>query len=103
FPIGRSCFLVAEEGGVVEGIVTLHNVKSVPQSRWGVTQLREIIIPIDKLKTAYPEQDALSILEQMDESSVSQMPVVSQGRVIGLVTRDNLIMLLRTRSALGVR
>ena len=49
-----------------------------------------------------PEQDALSILEQMDESSINQIPVVSGGGVIGLITRDNLIRLLRARSELGI-
>ena len=57
---------------------------------------------IDKLKVAHPDQDALSVLEQMDESSINQMPVVSEGRVIGLIVRDNLIRLLRIRSELGM-
>ena len=101
FTSGRGCFLVADEGGV-RGILTLPNIKSVPQPNWGVTQVKEIMTPVDKLKIAYPDQDALSILEQMDESSIDQMPVVSGGRVIGLVIRDNLIRLLRTRSELGI-
>jgi len=101
FPSGRGCFLVADEGGV-SGILTLHNIKSVARSSWGVTQAKEIMTPLDKLKVAYPEQDALSILEQMDESNIDLMPVASEGRVIGLITRENLIRLLRTRAELGV-
>ena len=100
FTSGHGCFLVADEGGV-RGILTLPNIKSVPQPNWGVTQVKEIMTPVDKLKVAYPDQDALSVLEQMDESSINQMPVVSEGRVIGLITHDNLIRLLRTRSELG--
>ena len=99
---GRDCFLVADEDEV-RGVLTLHNIKSVSQSSWGVTQVKEIMTPIDRLKTAYPGQDALSILEQMDESSINQMAVVSEGRIIGLITHDNLIRLLRTRSELGIR
>ena len=101
FRNGRGYFLVTDEGEV-KGILTLHNIKSVSQSNWGVTQVKEIMTPVDKLKIAYPDQDALSILEQMDESNINQMPVVSEGRVIGLITRDNLIRLLRTRSELGI-
>ncbi|GAI29142.1 unnamed protein product, partial [marine sediment metagenome] len=74
----------------------------VPQPNWGVTQVKDIMTPVDKLKMAHPDQNALSILEQMDESNTNQMPVVSEGRVIGLITRDNLIRLLRTRSELGI-
>ncbi len=101
FTSGRGCFLVADEDGV-RGILTLPNIKSVSQSNWGVTQVREIMTPVDKLKIAHPDQDALSILEQMDESSINQMPVVSEGRVIGLITRDTLIRLLRTRAELRI-
>ncbi len=101
FTSGHGCFLVADEGGV-RGILTLPNIKSVSQPNWGVTQVKEIMTPVDKLKMAHPDQDALSILEQMDESNINQMPVVSEGRVIGLITRDNLIRLLYTRSQLGI-
>jgi len=101
FPSGRGCFLVADEGGI-RGVLTLHNIKTVARSSWGVTQAKEIMTPVDKLKMAYPEQDALSILEQMDESNIDLMPVASEGRVIGLITCENLIRLLRTRAELGV-
>ena len=101
FTSGRHVFLVAEEERL-KGSVTLHNIKSVSQQNWDVTQVKEIMTPVDKLKVAYPNQDALSILEQMDESDINQMPVVSEGRVIGLVARDNLVRFLRTRSELGI-
>lgn len=101
FTSGYHFFIIADEGRL-EGILTLGNIKSVPQQRWNVTQVREIMTPVDKLKVAHPDQDALSILEQMDENDINQIPVVSGGRVIGLVARDNLIRFLRIRSELGV-
>ena len=101
FPSGRGFFMVADEGRL-KGIVALHNIKSVSQQKWEMTQVKEIMTPVDKLNVAHLDQDALSILEQMDENDINQMPVVSEGRVIGLVDRNNLIRLLRTRSELGV-
>ena len=82
------------------GVVTLQNIKAAPQHNWADTQVQDIMIPLDKLKVAHPDQDALSMLEQMEESEVNQMPVVSDGRVIGLITRDNLLRFLRIRSEL---
>jgi len=102
FITGHSCFLVAEESKLL-GILTLHNIKTVSQPDWSVTQVKEIMTPVDKLKVAHPDQDALSILEQMDESNINQMPVVSEGRVIGLIARENLIRILRIRSQLGMK
>jgi len=101
FSIGRRFFLVGGEDNL-EGIVTLGNIKSVSRQNWDVTQVKEVMTPIDKLKVAYPDQDVLSILEQMDENNINQMPVVSGGRVIGLIARENLIRFLRTHSELRV-
>lgn len=101
FPSGRRCFLVVDEGKL-EGIVTLHNIKSIPQQQWDTASVGEIMTPADKVITVSPQQDVLSILERMDAGKVDQMPVVHGGRVIGIVARDNLIHFIRTRSELGV-
>jgi CBS domain-containing protein len=101
FPAGHRLFMVGGEGRF-EGILTLNNIKSVSRQDWGVTRVKDIMTPLDKLKAAHPGQDALSILEQMNEGDVNQMPVVSEGRVIGLVIRDDLMSFLRTRSELGM-
>ncbi|MBE9482134.1 MAG: hypothetical protein IMY88_00435 [Chloroflexi bacterium] len=42
------------------------------------------------------------MLERMDENNIDLMTVVSEGKVIGLITRDNLIRVLRARSELGM-
>ena len=99
FTSGRHFFLVVDEGEL-KGILTLHNIKSVSQQNWDATQVKEIMTPVDKLKAARPDQEALSILEQMIENDINQMPVVREGRVMGLITRDNLLRFLRTRSDL---
>jgi Zn-dependent protease len=98
---GRQCFLIVDEGRL-EGVLVLHNIKSLPQPKWEVTQLREIMTPVDKLRTAHPDQNALSILEQMDESEIDLMPVVSESGVIGLITRDSLMSFLRIHSELRI-
>ncbi len=57
---------MAADEGRLQGVFTLKNIKSVPQQKWDVTPVKEIIIPIDKLKAVHPSQDALSVVEQMD-------------------------------------
>lgn len=101
FSGGRQCFLVADEDRL-EGVVALANVKSVPQPKWEVTRVGEIMTPVGKLVTIRPDQNALSVLEQMDEGEVDQVPVVGEDGVIGLVTRDSLMRFLRIHSELGI-
>jgi Zn-dependent protease/CBS domain-containing protein len=101
-PKGHHLFLVME-GERLKGILTLQNIKSVPKSKWDTTQVEKVMVPANRLKVASPDQDGLSVAEQMDESEINQMPVASEGRVIGLVTRDNLMRFLRTRAELGIK
>jgi Zn-dependent protease/predicted transcriptional regulator len=100
-PTGHHLFMVTDEGRF-KGILTLHNIKTVPQSDWDMTQVEKIMVPADQLKVASPDQDALSVMEQMDENDINQMPVANEDRVIGLITRDNLVRFLRTRAELGM-
>ena len=100
-PKGHHLFLISEEDKL-KGILTLQNIKSVPQSKWALTQVEEIMVPAERLKVASPDMDGLRVVERMDENEVNQMAVVSKGRVIGLVTRDNLLRFLRTRAELKI-
>lgn len=94
------CFLVVDEGRL-GGMVALPNIKSVPQQNWDITQVKDIVTPLGKLGVAHPDQDVLSIVQQMSESDVNQVPVVSEGRVVGLVTHDSLIRFLHTHPEFG--
>lgn len=99
-PTGRRFYLVVD-GDRLEGIMTLHNIKTVPESRWDTTPVGEAMTPREKLQIAPPEEEAMSLLERMDEGDINQVPVVSEGRVVGMVARDNLLRFIRTRSELG--
>ena len=93
--------MVTDEGEL-KGVLTLRDIKSVAQANWEVTQVGNVMTPVEKLKIARPDQDILGVLEQMSESNINQMPVVSEGRVIGLITRDNVFRFLHTRSELKI-
>jgi len=98
---GQRYFVVAE-GGKLEGIVTTRDIKRVPKKRWNSTQIGEIMTPASELKTAHAQQSAASLLEQMEELNIDQMPVLEKGVVIGIIARDTLIRLDKTRAELGM-
>jgi len=102
FPSGYTFFIVVDQGKL-SGIVTLHNIKAVAQQKWALTQVNEIMTQANQLRVASSEQDVMSLLEQMSESDINQMPVVSEGRVIGVVSRDNILRFLRAHSELGLK
>lgn len=100
-PTGRRCFAVIG-GGELLGLTTLHNVKQLPRDRWTSTTVSEIMSPVHQLKVVSPGDEVSTVLQRMDQEDVNQMPVVQDGRFLGLIARDNLLRLIRTRSELRV-
>lgn len=101
-PRGKRCFVVMDEG-LMKGMVTLRNIKSVPQGQWVFTDAEKIMTPLVKLDVARPDEDASSLMERMDELDVNQIPVVSGGRFLGLVTREGLLKVIKTRLDLRLK
>ncbi len=100
-PTGRRCFVISD-GDQLLGLVTLHNVKVLPRERWSLTKVSDIMSPVDRLKVAGPRDDVAGVLPRMDQEDVNQLPVVDNGRFLGLIARDSLLRLIRVRSELRV-
>jgi Zn-dependent protease len=98
---GRRCFPVVDEGRVW-GIVTLHHVKKVPRTRWPVTSVAQVMTPFAQVKRVHPDEDLYEVLERMTVEDVNQMPVVAEGRLLGLVARDAVLSFIRARAELGI-
>ena len=101
FTSGHRCFLVTD-GGELRGILTLQNIKSVDQKEWYAKSVGNAMTPAERLKVTRPDEEVLSVIEQMEGYGLSQMPVVSDGRITGLIDRDDVLRLLYTRSRLGI-
>jgi Zn-dependent protease/predicted transcriptional regulator len=93
------CFIVGKDDNL-EGIVTLQNVKKASREHWSATSVEDIMIPSHKLTIARPNQDALALIELMDENNINEVPVVEGEKIIGMVTRDSLNHRLRIQAEL---
>ncbi len=96
---GRRSLIVGKDGNF-EGIVTVRDVKKISQQRWGTTSVGDIMAPRDELTTAHPQQNALSLVEQMHACNTSEVPVLKGEKIIGMVARDNLDQRVRVRTEL---
>jgi Zn-dependent protease len=98
---GQRCFFVADNGNT-EGMITLHNLRSVPrEQRVGLTT-GQVMTRIDGVLRVRPEDDLWSVLQQMDEHDVNQVPVMDNGTFLGMITRERLLHDIRLRAELGV-
>jgi Zn-dependent protease/CBS domain-containing protein len=98
---GRRCFLVTENGEVA-GLLTINELKEVPKARWPFTTVDMVYRPMEQFKTIEPEVPVTEAIEAMEKEHVNQMPVVSGGRIQGIITRNNIMRFLRTRAELKV-
>ncbi|KPK71247.1 MAG: hypothetical protein AMJ84_06475 [Acidithiobacillales bacterium SM23_46] len=94
---------VVEDGGVLRGLVTLHEIKATPRQQWENTPLQSIMVPARDLVVVDPHASLQAVTETMDERSINQMPVVDGNRVIGIMTRERLLRVLRNQLELGTR
>ena len=98
---GRRCFTVVEDGRVV-GLVTPHEVKRMARIRWPESAVSEVMLPLARLRTVAPESSVADALDTMAREDVHQLPVAAEGRLQGVVTRGDVLRVLKTQQELRV-
>jgi Zn-dependent protease len=98
---GRRCFTVTE-GGRLTGLLTLHEIKAVPQERWAKVTAAEVMTPAEKVTAIESKADLLTALERMDDAGVAQMPVLADGELVGMIGREQILHYVRVRGELGM-
>ena len=94
------CFPVVDDGHVL-GVITLQHVKEIPRERWETTRVEEAMTPFDEMKAVRMDDDLHTIMQRMAEEGANEFPVVEDGKLMGVVARDNLVGFINTRSELG--
>jgi len=98
---GHRCFPVTADGRIL-GLVTLHNIRSVPRTLWPTTTLRQTMTPMDKLKSVAPGEDLSTVMAILTEADINQVLVVENGSILGTIGRDNLLAFISLRGELGI-
>lgn len=103
---GQRCHLVTTDDRLV-GMMNVQALNSVPREEWPNYSVQAVMLPRDKILWARPDEPLLGLLQRLVSADINQMPVVSneedgQGHIIGMVTRDSILRVLKTRSEIGV-
>ncbi len=86
-----------EEGDKLIGLVTLHDLRSVPRVKWGTTRVEAIMTGAEKLETLRPTDTAYNAFLKLTNNDFGRLPVIEKGKVVGLVTRNSIILLLAVK------
>ena len=97
---GRRSFVV-KQGDAVVGLLTLHRIKEVPRSDWPTITAAKAMIPAEQMKKLRPDTELWKALEEMDRDGVNQLPVMADGQIQGMLSREDVVGYLRTLRELG--
>ncbi|HVM71770.1 MAG TPA: site-2 protease family protein [Anaerolineales bacterium] len=93
--------LIVEQNGRVVGLLTLHAVKAIPRSDWPNTTAAQVMIPADNIKWVHADQEIWAAVEEMDHEGVNQLPVMKDDQILGMLSRDDVIGMMRNLNELG--
>jgi len=96
---GRS--FVVEDAGEPVGFLTIHQVREVPREQWDRTTTRERMMPLSKTHSIPPDEGMMEAMKEMDSDGVNQLPVMLEGQMLGLLSRESIITYLRNAQELG--
>ena len=94
----RANFLVTRNKKFV-GIVTIAKLKEIPKEDWPKTPITNIIVK--GIRAARPGEDAFSALVKMLEQNLEIIPVVKDGKLVGLIDKQTLANVVKLKSELS--
>jgi len=84
------------------GMVSLDQVKAVSKELWTFKQVRDIMTPIEQVPFLKPTDDATEAFRLMVSHDMGRMMVIEGGRLVGMVSRRDLLDLFKIKSDLGI-
>ena len=99
---GERAAVVAMDDAVV-GILSVSDVRRVPREAWPNTPAQRAMTPRDRVLTVSADTPALEVLHQLGANRLNQVPVLEEGRMIGLITRRELLERVELAESLGER
>jgi Zn-dependent protease/CBS domain-containing protein len=95
----RTCFPVVEDDRFY-GLLTLAQIKAVARERRPFTRVIDVMSSRVELPVVRPDQPLMTVLDQFGATEAAQLPVLDDGRLVGMVTRENVVDFILARKQL---
>jgi CBS domain-containing protein len=86
---GQRALPVLDDGRLI-GLVSITDAKHLDQDAWAATPVSDIMSRMP-LKTVGPDADLSTALRLLVENDVHQLPVVQNGRLVGMLSRADIM------------
>lgn len=98
---GQRCFVV-QNNDRIEGMLTLHQIRKIPKDAWPETTISQAMIPLADVKVTRPDVELAEALKEMDRDGVNQLLVISNGELLGMLSREDVIDYMRRLEAFAI-
>jgi len=75
------------EGEAIVGILGVRQVRGMRRGEWGATRVADVMVKPPKLSMLAPGDPMKAALERIHGAGVDGLPVVEEGRLVGMLTR----------------
>ena len=87
---------MVEKDGRPLGLLTLSNLNAIPRQDWSATNASQAMTPVDKFHLLKSDSGLSDALVEMNLEGVDQLPVITDGQVQGILSRESVTSFLRT-------
>lgn len=89
-------------GDRLVGVVTRQDVRDIPREARAERRIRDVMTPMDRLKTVRPTTSAYEAFARMMQEQIGRLLVIEEdGTLVGIVTRSDLLQIIRLYTELG--
>lgn len=85
------------------GIVTIGDIAKVPAEHRATTRVSQVMGGADNLSSVSPQSPLTEALQRFNEDDYDQIPVVEDGRLVGMLTRGDVLRQLQLREELEIK
>lgn len=93
----QRAFPVVESERLV-GLVCLEDVRKLPRGAWQDAQVGDVMTPSAALSVVTPEEEVNEALRALGRRDVEQLPVVRDGRLVGVLRRRDIFRWLELQA-----
>ena len=85
------------EGEEIVGVLGVRQVRGMRRGDWATTHVADVMVKPPKLSLLAPGDPMKAALDRIHRAGVDGLPVVEEGRLIGLLTRLGVGMFIKER------
>ena len=83
----------------VVGVLGVRQVRATPRGSWATTRVSDVMIEPPKLSFLAPNEPLKQALERIHRAGVDGLPVIEDGRLVGILTRLSVGTYIKDRQA----